>query len=109
MADAGFAPAPRQPVRRTAVTTEPGWFRLLLVAGTLAVLALLVLAPLAAVFTEALGEGVGAAIASLGDPDAQAAIRLTLITAAIAVPLNAVFGSPPPGRSPSSTSGARRS
>ncbi len=92
MADTGFAPAPRQPARRTSVTTEPGWFRLLLVVGTLAVLALLVLAPLAAVFIEALGEGVGAAIASLGDPDAQSAIRLTLLTAAIAVPLNAVFG-----------------
>ena len=35
---------------------------------------------------------MGAAIASLGDPDAQAAIRLTLVTAAFAVPLNAVFG-----------------
>jgi sulfate transport system permease protein len=79
-------------VRRRPVTTEPGWVRLALVSVTLAILALLVLAPLVAVFAEALGAGARAAVASLGDPDAQAAIRLTLITAAIAVPLNAVFG-----------------
>ncbi len=90
MADTAFAPATR--VRRTAVTTEPGWVRVTMVLVTLAVLALLVLAPLAAVFSEALRDGIGAAIASLGDPDAQAAIRLTLLAAAIAVPLNAVFG-----------------
>jgi sulfate transport system permease protein len=79
-------------VSRRPVTTEPGWVRLALVSVTLAILALLVLAPLVAVFAEALGAGARAAVASLGDADAQAAIRLTLITAAIAVPLNAVFG-----------------
>ncbi len=44
------------------------------------------------VFSEAFGEGARAALASLTDRDALAAIRLTLITAAVAVPLNAVFG-----------------
>jgi sulfate transport system permease protein len=48
--------------------------------------------PLAAVFTEALRKGLGAFLEALKEPDAWSAIRLTLITAAIAVPLNLVFG-----------------
>jgi sulfate transport system permease protein len=48
--------------------------------------------PLVMVFREALSDGVAATWAAIEDSDAQAAIRLTLIAAAIAVPLNAVFG-----------------
>ncbi|HEY4944054.1 MAG TPA: sulfate ABC transporter permease subunit CysW [Rhizomicrobium sp.] len=48
--------------------------------------------PLATVFTEALGEGWRAALDAITDPEAQSAIRLTLLAAAIAVPLNALFG-----------------
>jgi sulfate transport system permease protein len=48
--------------------------------------------PLAAVFTEALRKGLDAYLEALKEPDAWSAIRLTLITAAIAVPLNLVFG-----------------
>jgi len=48
--------------------------------------------PLAAVFTEALRKGFGAYLAALKEPDAWSAIELTLLTAAIAVPLNLVFG-----------------
>lgn len=48
--------------------------------------------PLAAVFTEAFRQGVGAYFASFDDPDALASIKLTLLTAAIAVPANTVFG-----------------
>jgi sulfate transport system permease protein len=48
--------------------------------------------PLAAVFTEALRKGVDAYWEALKEPDAWAAIRLTLITAAVAVPMNLVFG-----------------
>ena len=55
-------------------------------------LAVLVFAPLLAVFAEALAKGIGTAIASLGNKDAQSAIRLTLTIAAISVPLNAAFG-----------------
>ena len=55
-------------------------------------LAVILFAPLAAVFSQALAEGFGAAIQSFDNPDVRAAIRLTLITAAIAVPLNAIFG-----------------
>ncbi|EPX87113.1 sulfate ABC transporter, permease protein CysW [Rubellimicrobium thermophilum DSM 16684] len=77
---------------RTGPTEEPRWVRILLTAIVLAVLAVLLLAPLAAVLAEALGQGWRVALASLGEHDARAAIRLTLTVAAIAVPLNAVFG-----------------
>jgi sulfate transport system permease protein len=55
-------------------------------------IAVLVFAPLLVVFAEALRQGWGAAIASLGNRDAMAAIKLTLMIAAISVPLNAAFG-----------------
>ncbi|HVL22332.1 MAG TPA: sulfate ABC transporter permease subunit CysW [Amaricoccus sp.] len=74
------------------VTAEPLWVRLGLILLSLALLAVLLFAPLVAVFSEAVQEGVGSALQSLGDADAQAAIWLTLVTAAFAVPLNAVFG-----------------
>ncbi|EJL35768.1 sulfate ABC transporter, permease protein CysW, partial [Caulobacter sp. AP07] len=48
--------------------------------------------PLAAVFAEALRKGLGPALAAIANPDALAAVKLTLITAGIAVPFNAVFG-----------------
>ena len=63
-----------------------------LVALALAFLALVLFLPLAAVFGEALRRGWGTAFAAVADPDALAAIRLTLLVAAIAVPLNCVFG-----------------
>lgn len=75
-----------------AATSEPGWVRVLLIGIALLFLAGFLLIPLVAVFAEALRKGAGAYWASLGDPDALAAIRLTLLVAAIAVPLNLVFG-----------------
>jgi sulfate transport system permease protein len=48
--------------------------------------------PLVSVFSQALSLGVGAALAAISEPDALSAIRLTLLVALIAVPLNAVFG-----------------
>ncbi|AXQ95750.1 sulfate ABC transporter permease subunit CysW [Cereibacter azotoformans] len=75
-----------------AATAEPVWVRRLLILTTLALLAMLVLAPLLAVFAEALKQGVALAVASLGNRDAQAAIQLTLIVAAVSVPLNAAAG-----------------
>ncbi|MDA8456083.1 sulfate ABC transporter permease subunit CysW [Acidovorax sp. GBBC 3334] len=83
----------RQPVRRAqAGTTEAAWVRWLLIGIALAFLLLFLVLPLAAVFTEALSKGFGAYLNALREPDAWSAIRLTLITAAIAVPLNLVFG-----------------
>ncbi len=75
-----------------AGTTEPAWVRITLIAVALAFMFLFLVLPLAAVFTEALRKGWAAYWEALKEPDAWAAIRLTLITAAIAVPLNLVFG-----------------
>ena len=63
-----------------------------MIVGVLGMLVLVLFAPLVAVFTQALAKGVGEAVASFANPDVRAAIRLTLIVAGIAVPLNAVFG-----------------
>jgi sulfate transport system permease protein len=66
--------------------------RLCLVAVALAFLALFLVLPVTVVFAEALRKGVAPYLSTFGDPDARAAIRLTLLVAAIAVPLNMVFG-----------------
>ena len=75
-----------------AGTTEPTWVRWSLIALALGFVFLFLLLPLAAVFTEALRKGLPTALEALREPDAWSAIRLTLITAAVAVPLNLVFG-----------------
>ncbi len=69
----------------------PGLAPLLLAASVL-VIGLLIVMPLGVVFAEAFAKGPGPYLAALKDPDALAAIRLTLTAAAIAVPLNAAFG-----------------
>ncbi len=79
-------------INATPVTTEPRLARGLLIGGTMALIAVLLFAPLIAVFAEALRDGWAASLDALAAPDARSAIRLTLIVAAIAVPLNAVFG-----------------
>ena len=78
--------------RAQAGTTEPTWVRYSLIGIALVFMFLFLVLPLAAVFTEALRKGFGAYVEALNEPDAWSAIRLTLITAAIAVPLNLVFG-----------------
>jgi sulfate/thiosulfate transport system permease protein len=78
-------------MERLAVT-EPTWLRVSLTVLALAFLAVIVILPLAAVFVEALRQGIAAYFASFEDPDARAAIGLTLLVAAIAVPLNTIFG-----------------
>jgi len=75
-----------------AAVTEAPWLRRLLIAIALAFLASFLLLPLLLVFTEALRNGVAAYFAALRDPETLSAMRLTLIAAAIAVPLNLVFG-----------------
>ena len=84
----GFTAAPRI---RDAIN-EPRWVQYTLIAIALLFLASFLLAPLAAVFTEALRRGFRVYLESFNEPDALAAIRLTLIVAAIAVPLNLIFG-----------------
>jgi sulfate transport system permease protein len=66
--------------------------RRLLIAVALGFLGLFVLLPLAVVFEQALGRGLAAYVDALREPDAVAALRLTVLTAALAVPLNVAFG-----------------
>ena len=75
-----------------ASTTEARWIRRGLIGLALSFMFLFLVLPLAAVFTEALRKGLDAYLEALKEPDAWSAIRLTLITAAVAVPLNLVFG-----------------
>ena len=75
-----------------AATGEGLPARAALIAVGAAFLLLFVAVPLVAVFVEAFGKGFGAYLEALSEPDAQAALRLTLTVAAIAVPLNAIFG-----------------
>jgi sulfate transport system permease protein len=72
--------------------TEPLPLRILLTLAALAFLALFLFIPLAAVFVQALEKGWGVYATALADADAAAAIRLTLLTALLTVPLNTVFG-----------------
>ena len=75
-----------------AGTTEARWIRRSLIGLALTFMFLFLVLPLAAVFTEALRKGLDAYLQALQDPDAWSAIRLSLLTAAVAVPLNLVFG-----------------
>ncbi len=81
-----------EPAYASAATVEPLWVRALLIGIALAFLTLFLFVPLAAVFAEALKKGWQAYLAAIVEPDALSAVRLTLLTAAIAVPLNLVFG-----------------
>jgi sulfate transport system permease protein len=74
------------------VAGEPHVVRLCLIILSLALLGLFLLVPLAVIVSEALNQGVAAYASSLVEPDAVAAIQLTLLAAGIAVPLNLVFG-----------------
>jgi sulfate transport system permease protein len=80
--------------RRSALhgTTEAAWIRYSLTGIAWVFMLLFLVLPLAAVFTEALRQGFDAYWEALQEPDAWAAIRLTLLVAAISVPLNLVFG-----------------
>ncbi|MES2412886.1 MAG: sulfate ABC transporter permease subunit CysW [Pseudomonadota bacterium] len=77
---------------QTISTTEAPWVRYTLTGIALLFVFLFLILPLAAVFTEALRKGLGAYLEALKEPDAWSAIKLTLIAAAISVPLNLVFG-----------------
>jgi sulfate transport system permease protein len=87
-----FAPSGRAGAARLSAREEPFFVRGLLIAAALGFLALFLLLPLVAVFHEALKKGWQVYLAAISEPDAMAAIRLTLLAAAIAVPLNTLFG-----------------
>jgi len=84
------APTPRVGAR--PVTQDAPLARLLVIGIAVAFLALFLFAPLAVVFVEAFAKGFAKFLTAFDDPDALAAIRLTLIIAAIAVPANTLFG-----------------
>ncbi|MEP7057428.1 MAG: sulfate/thiosulfate ABC transporter permease CysW, partial [Caldimonas sp.] len=92
--EAGRPSVPRAAARvcEHAPTADPAWVRRLLIAVALGFLALFLFVPLVAVFAEAFAKGAGVYLAAISEPDALAALRLTLLAAAIAVPLNLVFG-----------------
>ncbi|MFJ3317273.1 sulfate ABC transporter permease subunit CysW [Herbaspirillum huttiense] len=81
-----------EPPLTPGAITEPWWVRALLIGIALAFLTLFLFVPLVAVFYEALRKGWDVYVASITEPDAWSAIKLTLVAAAIAVPLNLVFG-----------------
>ncbi len=80
------------PRNLAAATTEPRWVRWTLISVALAFLTFFLFVPLAIVFVEAFKKGVEVYLASITEPDALSAIKLTLIAAAISVPMNLVFG-----------------
>jgi sulfate transport system permease protein len=71
---------------------DPAAVRVVLVTLALLAVGALVILPIVAIFHEALRRGVGVYVAAITDPQALSAIKLTLLTAAIAVPINTVFG-----------------
>ena len=92
MTDVSIAPL-LTPNRRGAKVTTEGWqVQTILTGIAVAFLVLFLLLPLAAVFVEAFRVGASAYFDAISEPDALAAIRLTLLVAAIAVPANLVFG-----------------
>ncbi|TWB94799.1 sulfate transport system permease protein [Bradyrhizobium macuxiense] len=93
------APAPRLEIARAAPVTahrnprtEPGPIRLIIIALAITFLSVFVVLPLVVVFASAFSKGVVAYFAALAEPEALAAIKLTLLIAAISVTLNLVFG-----------------
>ena len=88
MSDLALRPVLARDVHRS----ETRWVRAILIGLALGFLALFLALPLAVIVLEALKRGSSAYLAALGDPDSLAAIRLTLLVAAIAVPINVVVG-----------------
>lgn len=78
--------------QRSVATDEPRWVRWSLITLALAFLGFFLVLPLFSVFAEALRKGWALYVEALVEPDAIAAIQLTLIVTAIALPLNLVFG-----------------
>jgi sulfate transport system permease protein len=79
-------------VHRTSPTSEPPFVRWVLMGVAIIFLGVILIAPLGLVFVDAMRRGLDYFVESLAHRDTQAALRLTLITAAIAVPANLVFG-----------------
>jgi sulfate transport system permease protein len=81
-----------EPAHVPASIIEPFWVRALLISAALVFMLLFLFIPLVSVFVEALKGGWSVYLRAISDPDAVSAIKLTLLTALISVPLNLVFG-----------------
>jgi sulfate/thiosulfate transport system permease protein len=79
-------------MRRASHLREPRWAQTLLIFGAFAYVAVMLVMPLGAVLVQAFEKGFGAWLAAISEPDARSAIQLTLLVAAISVPLNMIFG-----------------
>jgi sulfate transport system permease protein len=77
---------------QSGATRDPRWVQVLLVGATLAFLGLFLFVPLVSVFVEAFRKGVVVYVKAITEENARSAIWLTVTVAALAVPLNAVFG-----------------
>jgi sulfate transport system permease protein len=89
---AAAAPAGVPPRIVRDATAEPRWVQWTLVGLALAFMTLFLFVPLVTVFVEAFRKGIAVYLASITEPDALSAIRLTLLAAGISVPLNLAFG-----------------
>ena len=79
--------------RKAVLATEdPPWVKAVVLTAVFLFLGLVLALPVTAVFVQALKQGLGPALEAIREPDAQSSIRLTLLTAAIAVPFNLMFG-----------------
>src|SRR5207253_363768 len=88
----GMAKQPELTLASKRGLADPPLVRYGLIAIGLAFLGLFIVTPLILVFAQALSSGIGAYLAAVTEPAAVAAIQLTLLVAAIAVPLNLAFG-----------------
>jgi sulfate transport system permease protein len=92
MSEAALPASANRRAKIRPVTEEAPLARYLLIAVAVLFLAVFLFAPLVIVFAEAFSKGAGTFFEAFKDPDALAAIRLTLLVAAISVPANLVFG-----------------
>jgi len=84
--------APKLHTPPSRVLTEPWWVRSLLIFAALAIMTLMLLLPLFIVFAEGLRKGWEVYLSALTHPDAMSALKLTLLVAGVAVPINAIIG-----------------
>ena len=85
-------PAKARAFKRTSVRVDPPWMRGAIIGAAVSFLALFIIIPLVNVFAQAFSKGAVAYWGAISNPDAIAAINLTLLAAAISVALNLVFG-----------------
>ena len=85
-------PARGKAATSSVVYTEPLWARMLLIGVAVAFLGVMVIVPVANIFSEAFAKGTGFYMEALRDEDTISALNLSLKIAAVVVPLNAIFG-----------------